>query len=253
MSNPYETLGPEAYWRPAVAETGPFGLSGLWTPKYRIRPRDNIVTAGSCFAQHIGRALSARGYQWVDAEPAPPFIGDEAARRFNYGIFSFRTGNIYTPKMLLQWLQLAFETGDVSDEIWQEEGRFYDPLRPVIEPGGFASEDELRAARAATLAAIREAVRRANVFVFTLGLTECWENRETGLQYALCPGTVPGARFDAERHVFRNGGFRSRVRRPRNTDLPTISPPTRSSPTRCSAACSTSRTCAASRKQAWIP
>ena len=80
-------------------------------------------------------------------------------------------------------------------EIWEQDGRFYDPLRPVIEPGGFASEDELRAARAATLAAIRDAVRRAHIFVFTLGLTECWEHRETGLQYALCPGTVPGARF----------------------------------------------------------
>ncbi|MCM2563661.1 GSCFA domain-containing protein [Lutimaribacter sp. EGI FJ00015] len=209
MSNPYETLGPEAYWRPAVAAAGPFGLTGLWSPKYRVRPQDRIVTAGSCFAQHIGRALSERGFQWYDAEPAPPFVQDDEAWRYNYGIFSFRTGNIYTPKMLLQWLRLAFDAGEVPDEIWEEDGRFYDPLRPVIEPGGFASEDELRAARAATLAAIRDAVQRAHIFVFTLGLTESWENSETGLQYALCPGTVKGARFDPERHVFRNGGFRS--------------------------------------------
>ncbi len=209
MSNPYETLGPQAYWRPAVAEAGAFGLQGLWQPRFRILPKHKIVTAGSCFAQHIGRALSARGYHWYDAEPAPPFLREDAARQFNYGIFSFRTGNIYTPKMLLQWLQLAFDAGDVPDEIWEEDGRFYDPLRPVIEPGGFASEAELRAARAATLAAIRDAVQQADVFVFTLGLTESWENGETGLQYALCPGTVKGAQFDPDRHVFRNGGFRS--------------------------------------------
>lgn len=209
MSNPYSSLGSEAFWRPAVAEAGPHGLTGLWNPKFRIRPRDRIVTAGSCFAQHIGRALGARGYQWHDAEPAPPFMTDEDARRFNYGIFSFRTGNIYTPKMLLQWLQLAFGTGEVPDEVWEQDGRFYDPLRPVIEPDGFASEKELRAAREATLAALRDAVRSADIFVFTLGLTESWENAETGLQYALCPGTVKGAAFDPDRHVFRNGGFRA--------------------------------------------
>lgn len=236
MSNPYQDLGPNAYWRPAVAEAGPHGLTALWSPKFRIRPRDRIVTAGSCFAQHIGRALSGRGYQWYDAEPAPTYLTPDDANRFNYGIFSFRTGNIYTPKMLLQWLHLAFDAGEVPDEIWQQEGRFYDPLRPVIEPEGFASEDELRDARETTLAALRDAVTRAQVFVFTLGLTECWENRETGLQYAMCPGTTAGATFDPDRHEFRNGGFRTlykelqqalRLMRAKNPDIKvllTVSP-----------------------------
>lgn len=208
MSNPYKDLGPEAYWRSAVAEPGHYGVTGLWSPKFQVRGKDRIVTAGSCFAQHIGKALSARGYGWLDAEPAPPHLTAEDARRFNYGIFSFRTGNIYTPKMLLQWLKLAFDAGEVPDEVWQQDGRFYDPLRPVIEPDGFESEAEMRAARAATLAALRDAVKRADIFVFTLGLTESWENAQTGLQYALCPGTVAGCAFDPALHVFRNGGFR---------------------------------------------
>lgn len=204
MSNPYKDLPHEAYWRPAVAEAGAFGLSNLWTPKFRIRLSDKIVTAGSCFAQHIGRNLAQRGFDWFDAEPAPAYISDEDARRFNYGIFSFRTGNIYTPRMLLQWLTLAFGEGALPDELWEEDKRFFDPLRPVIEPGGFASEHEIREARHATLAAIRRAVTEAQVFVFTLGLTESWENCETGLHYALCPGTVPGEAFDPDSHVFRN-------------------------------------------------
>ena len=82
-----------------------------------IGPQDKIITAGSCFAQHISRALRARGYNWLNAEPAPPFLPKDAAQQFNYGIFSFRTGNIYTPAMLLQWLRLAFDAGDVPDEI----------------------------------------------------------------------------------------------------------------------------------------
>ena len=212
LLNPYKALPQRAYWRPAVADVGAFGLTELWTPKFRILPKDRIVTAGSCFAQHIGRALAARGYDWVNAEPAPPFLSAEDARRFNYGIFSFRTGNIYTPRMLRQWLELAFETREQPDEIWQRDGRFFDPLRPVIEPDGFASEAELRAARSTTLAALRAAVTGADVFVFTLGLTESWAHAETGLEYALCPGTVPGCAFDPEKHVFRNSGFRPLLR-----------------------------------------
>lgn len=71
MSNPYKELSAHAFWRTAVAERGAFGLENLWQPKYQIVKSDKIVTAGSCFAQHIGRALKARGYHWFDAEPAP--------------------------------------------------------------------------------------------------------------------------------------------------------------------------------------
>lgn len=205
MSNPYKSLPPQAFWRTAVAETGALGLEGLWQPKFPIRPEHKIVTAGSCFAQHIGQALAARGYHWFDAEPAPPWLRAQDARAFHYGIFSFRTGNIYTPRMLLQWLQLAFEGGET--ELWEAHGRWYDPLRPVIEPEGFASRDELLAARNTTLASLRVAVREARVFVFTLGLTECWRNAATGLEYALCPGTVAGLAFDGEKHRFHNPGF----------------------------------------------
>ena len=205
MTNPYEVLEAQAFWRTAVAQKGALALERLWQPKFQVKPEHKIVTAGSCFAQHIGRALAERGYHWFDAEPAPPWLRAADARTFNYGIFSFRTGNIYTPRMLLQWLRLAFEGGET--ELWESGGRWYDPLRPVIEPGGFASRDELLEARAATLASLRRAVSEASVFVFTLGLTECWRNSETGFEYALCPGTVAGAAFDAGLHSFHNTGF----------------------------------------------
>ena len=206
MSNPYQDLPSHAFWRTAVAEKGALGLERLWTPKFQIAPEDKIVTFGSCFAQHFSRALTERGYNWFDAEPAPPWLIGADAEAFNYGIFSVRTGNIYTPKMLRQWLELAFGKAKTG-EVWQEAGRWYDPLRPVIEPEGFASEAELLAVRGATLAALRRAVTEAQVFVFTLGLTESWRNAKSGVEYALCPGTVPGAAYDGETHVFHNAGF----------------------------------------------
>ncbi len=227
MTHPYAGLPSSAYWRPAVADVGPHQLSGLWTPKYPIRKEDVVVTAGSCFAQHIGRALTAGGYGWTDFEPPPPFLPEGEARRFGYDVFSFRTGNIYTPSMLLQWLQLAFEPAPEVAEHWEHNGRVYDPLRPAIEPDGFADEQDFMAARAATCRAVRRAVEQADVFVFTLGLTEHWRNAATGLEYALCPGTVAG-RFDTRTHVFANADAEAVTRdlramaaflRDRNPDL----------------------------------
>ena len=205
MTNPYTALPKTAFWKTAVPEQKPMQIGGLWKPKFPIRPDHGIVTAGSCFAQHIGRTLAGRRYNWLDCEPAPMYLSDQDSRDFNYGIFSFRAGNIYTAKMLRQWLMLAFDptAQDFADEFWEVDGRFFDPLRPVIEPGGFASADELLKSRAATLAAIRKAVQRARVFIFTMGLTESWRNRKTGMEYAMCPGTAGGT-FDAQLHEFHN-------------------------------------------------
>lgn len=203
MTHPYSALPPSAFWRTAVADKNPLQVSGLWAPKFPIRPTDRIITAGSCFAQHIGRALSARGYAWHDGEPCPPWLSPQDGLAYNYGVFSFRTGNIYTAAALRQWLELAFEAGPPVEEWWHGEGRVFDPLRPAIEPGGFASVDEAAASRRATLAAIRGAVDAADLFVFTLGLTEGWYNLASGVEYAMCPGTLAGS-FDSECHGFRN-------------------------------------------------
>ena len=206
MTHPYETLPPDRFWRSAVADCDPMAITGLWQPKFAIKPRRRIVTAGSCFAQHFSRALRDRGYRWTDFEPGPSTLTDDQRRDYNYGIFSFRTGNIYTPRMLWQWLSWAFGTLPEPQEVWESQGRFYDPFRPAIEPGGFASADELFASRAVTLAALRLAVENAHVFTFTMGLTESWQSAETGLEYAVCPGTVAG-RFDPARHLFVNHRF----------------------------------------------
>ena len=206
MSHPYETLPEDRFWRTAVAERDALEITGLWKPRHQIGRRTRIVTAGSCFAQHFAKALVARRYRWLDFEPGP--VGLTAAQRkdYHYGTFSFRTGNIYTPRMLKQWLTWALTETPVPDEVWEKDGRYYDPFRPGVEPGGFVSPDELYASRKETLAAIAAAVRGAQVFVFTMGLTEAWVNKATGVEYAVCPGTVAGT-FDAEAHGFVNHGF----------------------------------------------
>ncbi|QWF85166.1 GSCFA domain-containing protein [Amycolatopsis sp. CA-230715] len=204
--NPYQALSPRSFWRSAVAEPGPADIGDLWTPKFPIGQDDVILTAGSCFAGHIGRALLEHGLNWRDAEPAPPGLTREERGARGYGVFSFRTGNIYTAALLRQWFGWA--TGDTAHqgEIWEEDGRLFDPFRPAVEPGGYASPDDVLAAREVTLTAIREGLADASCLVFTMGLTEAWQDATTGAVYPACPGTVRGT-FDPARHVLRNFGF----------------------------------------------
>jgi hypothetical protein len=206
VTHPYQSLPPEAFWRTGVSEPNPLHIGGLWRPKFAITPRDRTVTAGSCFAQHISRAMRDNGFRWMNCERAPSLLREESAKRFNYGVFSFRTGNIYTTPLLRQWVRWALEEEPEDQEVWETDGRFYDPLRPQVEPGGFASRDELARARKVTIAAVRRAVTKGDVFVFTLGLTEGWVNTATGLAYATCPGTV-GGEFDPDRHAFVNYSY----------------------------------------------
>ena len=203
MSHPYQTLPEDRFWRTAVADRDALEIGGLWKPRFEIRRRTGIVTAGSCFAQHFSRALVARRYRWLDFEPGPEGLTPEQRKDYHYGTFSFRTGNIYTPRMLWQWLSWALTNSKPPEEAWELAGRFYDPFRPGVEPGGFVSVDELLQSRSDTLAAIAAAVRGAQVFVFTMGLTEAWQDSVSGVEYAVCPGTVAG-RFDPDRHVFVN-------------------------------------------------
>jgi hypothetical protein len=204
--NPYESLSPRSFWRTAVAEPEPTAIGDLWTPKFSLGQDDPVLTAGSCFARHIGRALLDQGMNWRDTEPAPPGLTEAERQARYYGVFSFRTGNIYTAAALLQWLSWAYGEAAPPDEVWSEGGRFFDPLRPSIEPEGYDSAEATLAARRATLAAMRGALADARCLIFTLGLTEAWQNRADGTVYPACPGTVRGT-FDAERHAFHNFTF----------------------------------------------
>ena len=199
MPHPYSHLPETAFWRSAVANREIEDIGPLWKPRHPLRPTDRIVTFGSCFSQRIGAALIGLGYNWVSTEPPPPDFDEAEARRFNYNIFSCRVANIYTASMLRQWTRWALLEEAAPDEAWESEGRWFDPFRPAIEPGGFASREEMEAMRAVTIRAFREAVETADYFIFTLGLTETWRRKGAGYEYSACPGTAAGE-FDPDLH-----------------------------------------------------
>lgn len=203
---PYQSLPDSAFWKLAVASRSPYDISDLWRPKFALSPDQKIATYGSCFAQHIGRALRERGFRWLDCEPGPYGLSSKRAREYNYGVFSSRTGNIYTTSLLRQWTQWAFEGGNPPPEVWRNGERFIDPFRPTIEPDGFESVEELEASRRHTIGRFERSVREADLLVFTLGLTESWSNRHGNYEYPMCPG-VAGGEFEDAQHMFRNQQF----------------------------------------------
>ena len=211
VSTPYNRLPRESFWRHGLA-VEPSGVpAGLYRKAWDISRSDKIATAGSCFAQHIGRSLKAKGFNLLDVEPAPSGLPEAERARYGYGIYSARYGNIYTTRQLLQLLQQAFDIWTPGDVIWEKDGGYVDALRPAIEPEPFGSRDEVLALRRFHLKNVRRMFEEMDVFIFTLGLTECWVDAETGAVFPIVPGAA-GGRFDADKHVFCNLGFEQTYR-----------------------------------------
>lgn len=203
--NPYKSLPKQAFWKLAVSNRSMFDLNDIWDPKFPIYKKSKVVTFGSCFAQHIGKALAKNGFSWLDTELPPNGLSIENSKKYNYNVFSARTGNIYTTSLLKQWVQWAVDGKSVPEEVWECSDRFFDPFRPSIEYGGFSSVDELFESRWQAIKSFELAIKECDVFVFTLGLTESWFDID-GFEYPVCPGTVSGV-FDSKKHVFLNQDF----------------------------------------------
>ncbi|MBV9992784.1 MAG: GSCFA domain-containing protein [Alphaproteobacteria bacterium] len=204
--SPYENREPKHFWRSAVSDAHLLTATGLYAKKFELRPRDGIATAGSCFAQHVANFLRKNGFSVLDVEPKPPLLDDEKAKAFGYGIYSARYGNIYTVRQLLQ-LALDAERGFVDErDVWSKDGRFFDALRPNVEPEGADTVEEVLDLRRHHLAKVKHLFETMDVFIFTLGLTEAWVRKDTGRVYPTAPGTIAGD-YDPELFAFKNFSY----------------------------------------------
>jgi hypothetical protein len=202
--NPYADLPAERFWRKAVAGVAPFALAPAPSSRFTIAPEARVATAGSCFAQHVARALTRAGFGHYLTEVGPDGMAPEAAADRQYGIYSARYGNIYTARQLLQLFDRAWGTYTPALSTWtRPDGRLVDPFRPGIEPAGFADAAEVEADRRRHLAAVRAMFESLDVFVFTLGLTEGWMHRADGAMLPVAPGVIAGS-FDPDGYAFVN-------------------------------------------------
>ncbi|HSW07412.1 GSCFA domain-containing protein [Aquabacterium sp.] len=203
-AHPYRELPDKAFWKRAVALPAKSEVDPVGEFRLRLDRTMRVATAGSCFAQHLSRHLRASGYHHYVAEPGHPLI--PAARRTEqgYGLYSARYGNVYTARQLLQTFERAFGSFAPAEPAWTTTGgAIVDPFRPTVQPGGFIDAAEMLADRRQHLAHVRRMFETLDVFIFTLGLTECWRSTEDGAVFPICPG-VEGGSFSAERHAFHN-------------------------------------------------
>lgn len=202
--HPYVGLADYRYWKQSISDLDSSAVDPVTSPRFKILPKDKVATAGSCFAQHISKRLRDSGFNFFVAEKAE---GDEEEGRVRgFYDFSARYGNVYTSRQLVQLFDRAFGYFKPIDTAWPRNGGgFCDPFRPRIEPDGFASEAEVVKDSKRHLAAVRKMFTRLDVFVFTLGLTECWVSRLDGAAYPMAPG-VAGGEYDPEKYAFVNLG-----------------------------------------------
>src|SRR5699024_6960183 len=195
--NPYKHLPDKAFWKRAVSSRHYEEMTELWNPP-KLTGNEKFATAGSCFAQHIGRHVSARGKNnYMDLEPAPPTLTERDYAKFGFGIYSCRYGNIYTSKQLLQLTEEAFGHRQISEHIWTKGGRYYDAIRPSVDPIGQETPELVRLLRLQHLENVRKMFLTLDVFVFTLGLTETWISRADGTAFPTAPGVIAGSLEEA--------------------------------------------------------
>lgn len=204
--NPYDSLPKSAFWKTGVEQENPHAIDGIYQKKFDIKQVDKIATAGSCFAQHISKHLTDSGYSVLNLEPAPKGLPHELHHKFGYSMYSCRYGNIYTVRQLLQLTREASGEWMPSDFVWQKNGRYFDALRPAVEPDGQESYDDVLKHREYHVGMVRKMFSQMDVFIFTLGLTETWIHKESGTVYPTAPGTIVGE-FDDSKYEFKNFDF----------------------------------------------
>ena len=201
--NPYKGLPANQFWRQSISVVEAHLVDPVTHTRFKISPDARVGTAGSCFAQHISRRIMEAGFNYYVTENGDHLCEQERSAD-NYGTFSARYGNIYTTVQLLQLFEEAFGKRTPAERAWlRPDGLFVDPYRQQIQPGGFASQEEVIADRQKHLQAVRQLFLETDIFVFTLGLTEAWRSKDDGSIFSAAPGVIGGV-WDEERYEFVN-------------------------------------------------
>ena len=189
--NPYSNLTDAAFWRRSISSVSMEDVDPVYNPKFKINRTTSVATSGSCFAQHISNYLSQSGCNYLITEKSPVKMPKDEAISKNYGVYSTRSGNIYTTRQLVQLFDRAYGYfSPARDFLKGHKGEYIDTFRPQIQPLGFPSHQALLADRTKHLCAVREMFETCEVLVFTLGLTEGWCDKTDGSVFPVFPGAV---------------------------------------------------------------
>ena len=198
---PYNGLPEKAFFRNDTLRRGDLALQP--DPVLSFTPATRVMSAGSCFAARIADYIRRSGVTYLSSDDR--IATDDAVREESPNLFSLRYGNIYTARHLLQLLQRAAGELAVAPPVTQDSnGRYRNLLRPSVL--SYASPTLLLADDAAHLRNVAAVIREANVFIFTLGLTEYWMELHSSLALPSTPGCGDGP-YDPARHRFHNASL----------------------------------------------
>lgn len=145
-----------------------------------ITRQTKIASAGSCFAVNIGKKLREWGYNYFITEPAPPGLSEEEFRYGAYDRFNARYGTIFNIPSMRQLVERGARLWEPKPLIYQyrgnasdmsDDGMWFDPYREGVH---FKSPEDWEATYPRFQEGIERMIHEADVFVFTLGLTEVW-------------------------------------------------------------------------------
>lgn len=194
--HPYSSIPAFQSWKKSFSGVAISEVDPVVSSEFTLTAKDKVATAGSCFAQHIAKALSASGLNYYVAETGPKNLG--------YGIYSARYGNVYTTAQLSQLIDRAYGRFTPVDTAWQtKDGQFADPFRPEMPLADRSSVSAIERQREELFAAVRTMIGEMDYFVFTLGLTEAWRSKIDGAVFPIAPGVAAGE-MDADKYEFVN-------------------------------------------------
>ena len=204
IDNPYKSLPNSSFWRRSVSSLSYQEVDPVVKGKYVIKKSDKVATAGSCFAQHVSKRLVGVGFKWINEEPSLFGMSASVAAEYSYDIYSARYGNVYTSTQLLQMFKRAFNMQEYNSEPWiSDDGKFIDPYRPYVEPKGFESLSAYEVDLKKHLSAVKKMFCELDIFVFTLGLTECWVRSEDSAVLPFHPGVL-NVPYSSDEYQFKN-------------------------------------------------
>ena len=197
-SHPYKGIPAHQNWRKSISTVAVAEVDPVVSGGFRLSPRDKVATAGSCFAQHLAKALSRSGLNY--------YVPEKGEARLGYGVYSCRYGNVYTTAQLDQLIDRAYGRFAPADSAWQTaEGFWADPFRPEMP---LLRRDSVRAIeeqRTEHFGYVRQMIETMDYFVFTLGLTEAWRSKSDGAVFPIAPGVAAGE-MDPAKYEFVNFG-----------------------------------------------
>jgi hypothetical protein len=199
-SNPYKNQNSKAFWSKSVSSD--YNPQNLISDSGKLLTKnDKVVSAGSCFASNLVPYIESAGLTYVRTEQLPS-IFSQLGENLGYANFSAAYGNIYTASQLNQLYDRSLGKFNPIEDRWIVTNQVIDPFRPGLRFPALSSE-EFDLQTSAHLLATKKAFEAADVFVFTLGLTEAWRSKIDSATYPACPGTIAGE-FSEEKYEFKN-------------------------------------------------